>query len=127
MIGLYRTNGKVMINNNNRKLSYLFVASAMVCAESISAGEVLVIQKDRLFQMDDKPVAELSVRVGDVIHFRNEDSFFHNVYSASETQAFDLGSYPRGFHRSVSLTKPGEVEVECALHTAMKIKVTVAP
>jgi plastocyanin len=112
---------------DNRNQALLWVAWVWLCSSQVSAGEVVVAQKDRLFQMDDKPVTALSARVGDVIQFRNDDSFFHNVYSASETQTFDLGSYPRGFHRSVALTTPGEVGVECALHSTMKILINVTP
>lgn len=116
-----------MSSANNRNQSRLGIAWLLLCSYQVGAGEVVVIQKDRLFQIDDKPVTALSARVGDVILFRNEDSFFHNVYSASETQAFDLGSYPRGFHRSVALTTSGEVDVECALHTTMRILINVVP
>lgn len=116
-----------MSSANNRNQFRLLIASVWLCYGQVSAGEVVVAQKDRLFQIDDKPVTALSARVGDVIQFRNDDSFFHNVYSVSETQAFDLGSYPRGFHRSVALTTPGEVDVECALHTSMRILISVVP
>lgn len=67
----------------------------------------------------------LAVRKGDVVKFTNEDPFFHNVYSMSETKPFDLGSYPKGNSKSVKFDKKGEVEVQCAIHPFMKMTVKV--
>lgn len=114
-------------NRNQFRLLIALIAWVWLCTNQVNAGEVVVAQKDRLFQIDDKPATVLTARVGDTIKFRNDDSYFHNVYSVSETQAFDLGSYPLGFHRSVALTTPGAVDVECALHSTMRILINVAP
>ena len=70
--------------------------------------------------------SQLKVKVGDTIHFTNQDPFFHNIYSLSETQAFDLGSYPKGQHRSITAEKTGAIEVKCAIHPRMKMTIEVA-
>ena len=49
-------------------------------------------------------------------HFRNDDEFAHNVFSLSDVQSFDLGSYKKGEVRSLKLSDPGVIEVECAIH-----------
>lgn len=86
-----------------------------------SAEEIVVGQKNKSFS-----VAKLSARVGDVVAFRNDDPFFHNIFSLSDAQSFDLGSYPQGQSRKVTLGKEGTLEVECAIHPEMKLVIEVA-
>jgi plastocyanin len=71
-------------------------------------------------------VGVLKAKVGDVVTFRNDDEFAHNVFSLSDAQSFDLGSYKKGEVRTVKLTVPGTIEVECAIHPEMKMKIEVA-
>lgn len=71
-------------------------------------------------------VSVLKAKVGDVVEFRNDDEFAHNVFSLSDTQEFDLGSYKKGDARSITLTKPGTIEVECAIHPEMRMKIEVS-
>jgi plastocyanin len=40
-------------------------------------------------------------------------------------QEFDLGSYKKGEARTVTLAKEGTIEVECAIHPEMKMKIEV--
>ena len=61
------------------------------------------------------------------VSFKNEDPFFHNVFSLSDAKTFDLGSYPKGQSKSVTFDKPGTVEVECSIHPEMKMLIEVAP
>ena len=46
--------------------------------------------------------AALKAKVGDTISFRNEDPFVHNIFSLSDVQSFDLGTFAKGE------TAPGE-------------------
>lgn len=69
---------------------------------------------------------ELAVKVGDSVSFRNDDPHFHNIFSLSEAHSFDLGSYPKGESRKVTFDKEGEIDVECAIHPNMKMKIKVA-
>ena len=98
----------------------LSTAALLVLAAQAGAEDHIVAQKDKTFS-----VATLKVRVGDTVGFRNDDPFFHNIFSLSETQTFDLGSYPQGQSRKATFTKPGKVEVECAIHPSMKMVVEV--
>jgi plastocyanin len=70
-------------------------------------------------------VASLKAKVGDTITFKNDDEFAHNVFSLSDTQSFDLGSYKKGETRSLTLSAAGTIEVECAIHPEMKMKIEV--
>ena len=101
------------------------VAVGMMLSGVAIADEFVVAQRDRQFQLNDHAIEMLAAKVGDTVHFRNDDSFFHNVYSGSDKQPFDLGSYPRGFQRSVTLRQAGELLVECGLHATMKLKVYI--
>ncbi len=86
---------------------------------TVIAGEV-VGQKDKQFS-----VKSLTVNVGDSVEFKNEDSFFHNVFSLSDAQMFDLGSYPQGESKSVIFEQAGTIEVECAIHPSMQMVINV--
>jgi plastocyanin len=101
---------------------------ALALAASFAAGakELEVSQKSKTFLVQKEAVHALKLSVGDSISFRNDDPFFHNVYSASKTKEFDLGSYPQGQSRKVVFDKEGTVEVECAIHPDMKLRVDVA-
>jgi plastocyanin len=91
----------------------------LTCVE-VYSKEFVVDQKDKAFTL-----TSLSVKIGDVVVFRNSDPFFHNIYSLSPVKIFDLGSYKQGESKSVTFDKPGDVEVNCAIHPNMKMKVTV--
>lgn len=88
---------------------------------SAFSAEYLIEQKDKKFTKK-----ELRIKAGDVVEFKNSDPFNHNVFSLSDTQTFDLGSYPQGQSKKVTFTQPGKVEVECAIHPEMKLDVEVS-
>ena len=94
-----------------------FICLACVSAQ---AQEFTVDQTNKHFS-----VSTLTVKTGDQIRFFNNDPFFHNIFSLSDTKTFDLGSYPKGQSRSVTFTNPGTVEIECAIHPDMKLTVEV--
>jgi plastocyanin len=98
-------------------LSALLLSVTAVLAAS---SEHVVGQKNKAFS-----AATLKVKVGDTVSFRNDDPFFHNIFSLSEVQSFDLGSFPQGQSRKATFTKPGTVEVECAIHPQMKMVIQV--
>jgi plastocyanin len=96
---------------------------ALLAAASASAqaADIPVSQKDKKFS-----VASLKAKVGDTLVFRNDDPFFHNIFSLSDAQTFDLGSFPQGDSRKVVMKKEGTLEVECAIHPEMRLTVQVA-
>jgi plastocyanin len=68
------------------------------------------------------------VQSGTNVVFPNFDSVYHNVFSNSPRNAFDLGTYQAGDKpRSVTVTGPGVVEVFCNLHQRMSAKILVVP
>jgi plastocyanin len=79
-----------------------------------------VLQQDKKFSP-----TKLKIKAGDTVNFKNEDAFFHNVFSLSDVQTFDLGSYPKGQSKPVTFDKPGTIEVECSIHPEMKLIIEV--
>jgi plastocyanin len=69
------------------------------------------------------------VPVGSTVEFPNSDPIFHNVFSLSKAQPFDLGYYPQGQSRTVKFNNPGVVQVYCHIHSNMyaAIVVTASP
>jgi plastocyanin len=69
------------------------------------------------------------VPIGSTVDFPNSDPIFHNVFSLSKAQPFDLGYYPQGQKRAVKFNNPGVVQVYCHIHANMyaAIVVTASP
>ena len=67
----------------------------------------------------------LVVAVGSEVSFPNADPFFHNVFSYSSTERFDLGRYTKGESKGVVFEEPGIVEVFCEVHEFMRSAVVV--
>jgi hypothetical protein len=59
------------------------------------------------------------------VDFPNSDRTYHNVFSLSKTQRFDLGRYGRGRSKSVRFDRPGVVRVFCDIHSHMSAFVLV--
>lgn len=98
----------------------IIVALILSYHVSGTASEYEVGQENKAFSAE-----TLSINTGDTVHFTNQDPFFHNVFSLSNTQSFDLGSYPKGQYKSVTFDKPGTVEIECAIHPNMQMTIEV--
>jgi plastocyanin len=68
------------------------------------------------------------VQTGTSLMFPNMDAVYHNVFSNSPRNSFDLGTYQAGEKaRSVTVTGPGVVDIFCNIHQKMSAKVLVVP
>ncbi len=67
------------------------------------------------------------VSVGQVVEMPNADAIYHNVFSYSRPNDFDLGIYPSGESRSVTFRVPGVVKVYCSIHESMNATIVVVP
>jgi hypothetical protein len=83
-------------------------------------GPAAMVQRDTAFV----PSAVV-IPAGTTIDFPNDDPFFHNVFSYSPTQRFDLGRYPRGESKAVTFDTPGIVSVFCEVHDFMRGAIVV--
>jgi plastocyanin len=63
--------------------------------------------------------AYLIVSTGSTVQFRNQDPFYHNVFSYSKPKRFDLGRFPRPEAKAVTFTDAGTVDVFCEIHRSM--------
>lgn len=69
----------------------------------------------------------LAVAAGQTVAMPNDDTIFHNVFSYSKPNDFDLGLYAGGDSRSVTLRHPGVVKLYCSIHESMSGTVFVSP
>jgi plastocyanin len=68
------------------------------------------------------------VQTGTNVVFPNFDNVFHNVFSNSPRNTFDLGSYRAGDKpKAVTLTASGVVDVFCNFHHKMSASILVVP
>ncbi len=61
----------------------------------------------------------LAIPPGSTVAFPNFDPLYHNVFSISATQPFDIGLYKDGQSRSMTFAKPGLVRLGCNVHAKM--------
>lgn len=94
--------------------------SLLIVGSPVLSEEHVVSQKNKEFTQ-----TEITIKTGDTVHFKNDDPFFHNVFSLSDAKFFDLGSYPQGGSKAVVFDQPGVIEVECAIHSNMKMTINV--
>lgn len=83
--------------------------------------------KSRVIEQRNKAFAPplLAVPVGSTVAFPNLDAIYHNVFSVSKAQRFDLGMYKSGEMREMKFTKPGIVRVGCNIHANMSSYIVV--
>lgn len=62
----------------------------------------------------------LAIPVGSTVSFPNGDDVFHNVFSYSKAERFDLGKFPKGESKSVEFKTKGLVDVRCEVHDHMR-------
>jgi hypothetical protein len=67
------------------------------------------------------------VQRGTTENFPNSDPIFHNVFSVTPGSTFDLGGYPQGQTRSVTMSHAGQVNVFCNIHPQMIGYILVTP
>ena len=65
------------------------------------------------------------IPVGSTVQFPNADPIFHNIFSLSKTQPFDLGFYSQGQSRTVKFNRSGIVQVYCHIHANMYAAIVV--
>jgi plastocyanin len=66
-----------------------------------------------------------AILIGTTVEFPNNDTGWHNVYSKGGAKDFDLGLYPPGKTRSITLDKPGVARILCNAHPNMEAFVVV--
>ncbi len=67
----------------------------------------------------------LAITAGTTVDFPNSDRTYHNVFSFTKGNRFDLGRYGRGRSKSVRFDRPGIVRVFCDIHSHMSAFILV--
>jgi plastocyanin len=68
----------------------------------------------------------LPIMAGTTVEWPNNDRIYHNVFSMSDAEQFDLGLYKGNPpDKRVKFDKPGRVDVFCSIHTSMNCVVLV--
>ena len=103
--------------------THLLLATAVAIATTAAhAEDHVVVQKDRSFS-----TAEITIRRGDRVVFRNEDTRTHNVFSRTPGAAFEIKAQIPGQTAAIQFSASGRADVRCAIHPNMKLTVNVEP
>jgi plastocyanin len=92
----------------------------LTVASSASGASPSVTSKDKRF---DPRI--LAVPTGTKVVFPNVDSIYHNAFSLSPGNQFDMGLYRKGASRDFVMRNPGIVRVYCNIHPDMAASVVV--
>lgn len=91
-------------------------------ASSASLPTAVVRQKGAQFEP-----RFLAVAAGQDIKMPNDDIIFHNVFSYSAPNDFDLGLYASGKSKTIRFAHAGLVRIYCSIHETMDALIFVAP
>lgn len=103
-----------------RRAMLLLAPALVVTVAATYSGDHVVSQRDRKFS-----ATSLYAKVGETVVFVNHDPYVHNIFSMSDAQSFDLGTFGKGETRKITLARPGVIEVGCAIHPEMKLTIEV--
>ena len=67
----------------------------------------------------------LPVMLGTKVYFPNSDKIRHSVFSPSEINKFDFGTYAPGSEKSIICNMPGVISVLCYIHHDMSAFIVV--
>lgn len=104
----------------DRRRSVVYLEIAPRGAFELPGARAVMDQRDETFVPH-----VLAVTAGSTVDFLNSDRTYHNVFSFSKGNRFDLGRYGRGRRKSVRFDRPGIVRVFCDIHSHMSAYVLV--
>lgn len=112
--------GKVEVPKGEA-VAYAYVEN--VFASAVKGEKVVVEQKDKEFVP-----AWAVIQRGTTVMFPNMDKVYHNVFSLSSGNSFDLGLYnAAGEAKAHTFNEPGAVDVFCNIHPQMAANILVVP
>jgi plastocyanin len=80
----------------------------------------------RMVQQNERFIPHvLAIVAGTYVDFPNADRTYHNVFSLSKDNKFDLGRYAAGKSAAVRFEQPGIVRVFCDIHSQMSAFILV--
>jgi len=111
-----------------QRINYDDMRDFVVYIKGPVAGAPAPIKIEQVRQKDATFIPHvLPVVVGTVVEWPNEDNIYHNVFSKSDANPFDLDLYKKGDppKKSPPFTKPGEVDVFCSIHARMSCVILI--
>ena len=91
-----------------------------------AAFEAVPVRRPRMNQRNETFVPHvLAIVAGSYVDFPNDDSTYHNVFSLSKNNEFNLGRYAAGRSQAVRFQNPGLVRVFCEIHSHMSAFILV--
>lgn len=104
------------------------LSSVVVYLDEMKEAGPVESKKDFSMSTKNKELSPraMAVPVGSKVVFPNYDPIFHNLFSVSAPNDFDLGLYKGGASKSHSFAKPGIVRVFCNVHPQMSATIVVA-
>lgn len=104
-------------------MSRIFLVFSLLTIVVMAATPVVehtITQSEKTFSQ-----AEITVKPGDKVVFKNADQVTHNVFSTSKGNEFNLKTQAPGASSAVPFNTEGVAEVRCAIHPKMKLIVNV--
>ena len=100
----------------------VFLESSGTAPAPPRRGRLAVRQRNARFAPD-----FLAIAAGQTVEMPNDDAIFHNVFSFSKPNDFDLGLYAAGESRQVTFRHGGVVKIYCSIHESMSATIFVSP
>jgi plastocyanin len=102
------------------RTAVVLAAGFAVTTVWLQAASHPVTQKGKVFAP-----GKVTVKVGDVITFKNDDEVTHNAFSTSKGNEFNAKAQTPGSTTDIAFKTKGIVAVKCAFHPSMSLTVTV--
>jgi len=99
---------------------YVFAVAVFLLVARAEAAEHVIVQKNKSFS-----VAEITIKPGDTVVFKNDDDVVHNVFSVTKGVEFNTNIQSPGQSATFTFASEGKVEVRCVMHPTMKLVVNV--
>jgi plastocyanin len=109
-----------MVHREIARRYVVIILTLVIMGSGVYAAQHAIGQKGRLF----RPGA-LTVKAGDTVTFKNDDTVTHHVYSSTKGQEFDLETTRPGQDVRRTFAAAGRVDVRCGLHPGMRLVITV--
>ena len=116
--GRVRVSGRIRGQN----VTTIVYAELLDGRTPVQAGQFSLAQKNKAFVPH-----VLAAPLGSTVSFPNEDPIFHNVFTLSRPNPFDLGLYRNGASEKRTFTAPAIYRVFCNIHPQMAAVIIVLP
>src|SRR3989337_4556608 len=94
---------------------YVVIVLVLIAMGSVaSAAQHVIGQKGRLFRP-----GVMTVKAGDTVTFKNDDTVTHHIYSSTKGHEFDLETTRPGQDVRRKFAAAGRVDIRCGLHPGM--------